>query len=51
MQVGLIYFMQYGNTPLHRASYNGYEEIVELLLTRGASVDILDMVTYMLTFT
>ena len=37
--------MQDGITPLHRASFNGHKEIVELLLTLGASVDLLDTVT------
>ena len=45
MQVRLIYFMQFGITPLHQASLNGHKEIVELLLTLGASVDLLDTVT------
>ena len=44
MQVRLIYFVQ-GITPLHLASLNGHKEIVELLLTLGASVDLLDTVT------
>ena len=32
----------YGNTALHRASYHGHLEIVQLLLCQGADVNIRD---------
>ena len=41
----LIYIRQYGNTALHIASFNGRENIVRLLLDRGADVDAKDKVS------
>ena len=37
---------QDGNTALHKAAYNGYEEIVKLLIDYHAKVDIRRKVKY-----
>ena len=40
----LIFSKKYQQTPLHDAAWNGYEEIAEILLERGANVEALDQV-------
>ena len=37
--------LQSGNTPLHNASLNGYNEIVEMLLKAGANHSLVNEVT------
>ena len=37
-------------TPLHKASYNGHTEIVELLLAAGASTDVVDIVSLLIFY-
>ena len=37
----LIISFQYGMTPLHYASEYGHSEVVQVLLSHGATVDIL----------
>ena len=38
--VVLLYDVIYGETALHRASYNGSKDVVELLLANGADPNI-----------
>jgi ankyrin repeat protein len=34
-----------GGTPLHGAAYDGHKEIVELLITAGADVNVMDVLS------
>ncbi len=40
-----MYYLQYGNTPLHTASHAGNTEVVEKLLSTGASIEAKDTVS------
>ena len=39
--------MQKGNTPLLFACRNGHSDVVQLLINKGASMDVTDKVSYM----
>ena len=39
--------MQEGNTPLLLACHNGLNDVAQLLINKGASVDIKNEVSYM----
>ena len=38
---------KYGDTPLHKAALNGYKEIAELLITKGADVNAIIVSGYL----
>ena len=39
-----LFFKKNGKTPLHDAALEGFEQIVNLLLERGANINVLDEV-------
>ena len=42
----LICYMQEGNTPLLLACGNGLSNVAQLLINKGASIDVTDKVSY-----
>ena len=40
-------YLQEGNTPLLFACFNGLSDVAQLLINKGASVDVTDEVSYM----
>jgi hypothetical protein len=45
LEVSHTLCLQDGWTPLHRAAWNGHEDVVVLLLDRGANVDAANRVS------
>ena len=43
----LTCYMQEGKTPLLLACLNGLSDVAQLLINKGASVDVTDEVSYM----
>ena len=41
----ILYLIQYGRTPLYKASSNGHDKVVKALLDHGVQVDIPDKVS------
>ena len=39
-------YLQYGKTPLHKASVESHISIVHLLLEKGANINAVDNVSY-----
>ena len=40
----ILYFVQFGQTPLYIACSNGHDKIVQVLLDHGVQVDVQDEV-------
>ena len=38
-------FLQYGSTPLLRASFGGHTEVIQILLLNGAAIEAKDKVS------
>ena len=51
MTITVCMFLQLVETPLQTALRNGNEQLVEILIEAGADVNIVDYVSYMLSFT
>ena len=41
----ILCLVQFGETPLYRACYNGHDIVVQVLLNHGVQVDIPDEVS------